>query len=157
MTISTKYFAPSNQRSAKQQTVTLFLPTRNKLAEANAYAINALRLYAKRSKLYAAFNLFAYQQRELIDSYSPAMGRTLCKQGDCSGYMGAPGGLVCARADTRKTFYRRKKRFRTVIGRAMSANRKLIEIIWGQLTNLGAIFEEVVREGFLPTVLGQML
>ncbi len=62
-----KLIVPQGDHLLTQETVTIHIPVRNELSRSDAHveAMAYVRFFAKRTKFYSAFNLFAYQRHEL--------------------------------------------------------------------------------------------
>jgi hypothetical protein len=151
-----KVLRPEKAAFSEQKDVTIYIPTRNEISRENPYAIDALRLYARRSKLYAAFNLFNYQMRELRENFQPTLVPHFLDRVLGLDIWGRPAGWLAPSLTHPYVLELRK-----IVERENwwedEINEALVEMVWGQLTNLGGLFEELARECFLPTELGQML
>jgi hypothetical protein len=64
-----KYISPKNKNCLSQKTVTLAIPIKNDLRE-NLVANHALKIYAKRAKLLAAFEKLFYQRNEILHFFN---------------------------------------------------------------------------------------
>ncbi len=60
-----KVILPQDPAYEAKRSKTILIPARNCIIPANAVSVRPLETYAKRAKLYAAFEKFAYQQHEL--------------------------------------------------------------------------------------------
>lgn len=60
-----KVIIPEDPAFGEKQTKTILIPVRNRITQGNAASVLPLSTFAKRPKLYAAFEKFAYQQHEL--------------------------------------------------------------------------------------------
>lgn len=70
-----KVVIPEDPEYARKQSKVLYVPLRNRIAPDDPVSVRPLETYAKRPKLYAAFEKFAYQKHELeyaIATYSGA-------------------------------------------------------------------------------------
>ena len=193
-----KVLLPADTDFAQRESKILHIPLRNAIEPENAVATSILELYAKRPKLYAAFQKFAYQHHELElarDYHRNAPSDELRSEAarefvDLARHFAA--------VDLRLDFWARIPAWRVVrtswielenLGRWVeipyerwepdSASRFLLSqpmhrrdpdyfgrldpalaeehlldeivLIWHRLRNLAAIFEENIREAFLPT------
>jgi Domain of unknown function (DUF4365) len=196
-----KVIIPEDPEYARKQSKVLYIPLRNRVAPGDPVSLRPLKTYAKRPKLYAAFEKFAYQRHELeyaIASYGVA-------QSDESRSEAADDVLGLVRhflvVILRYDFWERMPEWRSIAWshRELFALRELtiqsqvqddvaalqsyllgepamrrdegwvrsldllgaqaevfshIGFIWQRLANLAGMYEELGREWFLPTLLG---
>lgn len=78
-----KVILPEDPRYAEKRTRTIHVPLRNLVDERHPASVRPLAAYAKRAKLYAAFQKFAYQDQELNMALdlSDSEGRNSQKRG----------------------------------------------------------------------------
>lgn len=164
-----KVIAPEDPAFAQKGTKLVQIPVQNEILPRNENLV-ALRVLGKRAKMYAAFSRFAYQKKEI----ERARGRAQINP------RGTPeGDLQMIRLFTESSL-------RQDVWRAheywlpMGDSRKELEDVqrtlaegipaedverlkeycdehvWRRLNNLGSMYEELVREWFLPTMLAQL-
>jgi hypothetical protein len=155
-----KVIIPEDPDYGEQGTKTLFVPIRNELG--TLVGNTALRFYAKRSKLFAAFNVFEYQRNELHYAYgSPPEAvaallqhfiRLLDRLDIWDNSVEWGWGLV--------GWYREQlDNWKIALERYGPAPEVLADAarIWTGLVALSHNYEEICREWFLPTDLSQYL
>jgi hypothetical protein len=69
-----KVIIPRDPEYARKNSKVLHLPLRNRIESRNPVAVRPLEMYARRSKLYAAFQKFAYQRHELEYAFAAYEG-----------------------------------------------------------------------------------
>lgn len=163
-----KVLLPDSPDYYKQDTKTLYIPISNKINK-NSYA--NLMFYARRSKLYGAFNKFSYQKNELnYSSYDinkikrfleiimrydfwnlepqwPAL--TMCYN-DIK-YLHE---LIYESVENQNKMI--SERFNIDIGnndREEFIFKMIVLPTWDRLVNMGCIYEEICKEWHLPTFL----
>ncbi|HMD87180.1 MAG TPA: DUF4365 domain-containing protein [Terriglobia bacterium] len=196
-----KVILPDDPNYAAHKTRVIQIPTANVIAAGDPVSLGPVATYAKRPKLYAAFEKFAYQQHEIEYAIS---GYEMCATDDARNESGLrilgltrhflpivlrydfwtrmpewaaiPASHaelrwleVCLRdfapitdiAAARHSFLARPFPSRLPPAFIESMNpeelqRELcveIMFIWSRLGNLSRIYEELIREAFLPTEL----
>jgi hypothetical protein len=199
-----KVILPRDPDYSATETTTIHIPFRNCITAGRSRSVMPLGLYAKRPKLYAAFQKFGYQAHELefalpdtetlaseplsredarhlvemvrhflsidlrydfwtkipewrpigwafeelsgLDRFLETDG-VLCDEGAMCGYlMNAPG-------DRRAEWYLRQHD----MGGLQAEFCVHLHMLWSRLVNLSRMYEEVVREWFLPTYLSNQL
>lgn len=65
-----KVIIPQDPEYARKKSKVLHVPLRNRIESGNPITVRPLETYAKRSKLYAAFQKFAYQRHELEHAFA---------------------------------------------------------------------------------------
>ncbi len=173
-----KYIQPKNPNYRNQDTVTIPIPTDNKI-DGSFESLVPLRLYAKRSKLYSAFSTIRYQLKELKREIS---------QPEIAFLSGTPNEgkeleFVTKELSNFILFFADQLLQLDIwkigdhlfaLGRCKLNLDKLVANIkegklnnyhaliiasiqvWEQLDNLSSIYEEVCREWFLPKFIGQL-
>ncbi|MBZ5534190.1 MAG: DUF4365 domain-containing protein [Acidobacteriia bacterium] len=178
-----KIILPNDPSYATKQTKTILVPISNEIKR--DYLI-PLQYYAKRPKLYAAFQKFAYQEHELkfigedeLLATTRRFARILLRSDvwkSCEWWAPiamAHRHLECLVKDGDPQLFRysepsnkleSRERIWSPLGSdgvslySQAEMMRLIEIrtLWQQLANLGRIHEEVCREWFLPSFFGTM-
>jgi hypothetical protein len=178
-----KVILPRSPGYADKGQKTINVPARNEITPDN---LVPLSYYAKRPKLYAAFQKFAYQEHEMsyVNDYdlvkvSKRFARILLRSDiwrSCAWW--GPLSIALKELETLiKTGQPRPLKRSTLVsipdakkrigsnpnaadGKLYTQSEMLqimaIRTLWGQLSNIGRIHEEISREWFLPTSLGQM-
>ncbi|CAO3460754.1 hypothetical protein [Azospirillum argentinense] len=159
--------------------VTVEIPATNVVRPGDAEGARILQLYALRPKYYAAFSKFHYQKHELHYDRSPARVRhflEIIRLYDIWDIKGTWLAMFLMKAPIDKLYED------VCSGRYEAAMNKFeppdyhyydgvfdeqghkdvmmfqqVEIVWDQLCNLSRMYEEVVREWFLPTAMGHNL
>ncbi|WP_414756365.1 DUF4365 domain-containing protein [Anabaena sp. CCY 9910] len=160
-----KVLAPEDSNYSKKESKTLYIPLRNEILNCEPNLV-PLRVYGKRSKMYGAFSKFYYQNNEIkhaiMASYNIREAREFAL------------GMISTFLETaiRQDIWRGHEFW---IAIEMSFNdlswvrRKLEQGIkpeeyeeflqycysnvWNRLANLSNVYEEIVREWFMPTYL----
>lgn len=164
-----KVLIPEDPSYASKGSKTIYIPTANEILDTKN-ALVALRAYGKRSKMYGAFALFNYQLKEILR----IQGKT-----------SLPHFIPLAQAtEMIKTFVDISLRQDIWTGHEfwepvlwshselLTLNEKLSrgvkpedheqflaycsDYIWHHLTNLSNMYEELVREWFMPTYLAML-
>lgn len=164
-----KVLIPEDPLYASKVSKTIYIPTANEILD-EENALVALRAYGKRSKMYGAFSLFSYQLKEIwrIQGRAAALHIIPLEQA----------------VDMIKTFVDIALRQDIWAGHEFWqpmewSHRELLELkeklsrgvknedyekfltycsdyIWHRLTNLSNMYEELVREWFMPTYLAML-
>lgn len=199
-----KVLVPSDPAYAEKASKIVLVPLRNHLSGSNPNSLAMVEFYAKRAKLYAAFQKFRYQHHEL--SIALSNYRDCVAPGSSAADPESVLGLVrhFLAMDLRLDFWTRAKAWEPIgrsfielkflwkvlertdrpqsheLARRFLLDQPLvqrardfyaalaayeaeahffmeIESIWHRLETLSRIFEEVVREWFLPTYLSTLL
>lgn len=164
-----KVLIPEDPSYASKASKTIYIPTANEILDTED-ALVALRAYGKRSKMYGAFALFNYQLKEIFRM----QGKTA-----------PPHFIPLAQAtEMIKTFVNISLRqdiwtghefWKPVLwshSELLTLKEKLsrgvkpedhaqfltycADYIWHRLTNLSNMYEELVREWFMPTYLATL-
>lgn len=164
-----KVLIPEDPNYATKKSKTIYIPTANEIVD-EEYALVPLRAYGKRSKMYGAFSLFSYQLKEIwhiqgrtgvLDSIpleqSVSMIKTFVdislRQDIWSGHeFWEP--IQWSHNELSKL---RDKLDNNV--KKEDHDEFLIHCsgyVWHRLTNLANMYEELVREWFMPTYLAQL-
>jgi hypothetical protein len=170
-----KILLPSYPKYADKEKHLIRIPVTNDLSR----AATALSFYAKRPKLFAAFQKFAYQNHELKYTRDTDFNRTTkhfaavllqydfwsrCEAWGLIEYLhqglqrfqrtGSPGQMRQHSAPKVEA----NNRWKDELGDEYSIEEVLkfseISSLWESLSNVGNTFEEICREWFLPTFLG---
>jgi hypothetical protein len=168
-----KVIAGEDPKYDRQGSHTIYVPHRNQISSSPEDLVR-IRHYARRAKLYAAFQKFAYQANELghagehfrntaryfadvllrydfwhtTEYWAPIRELGLALRNVSEGR--SPGMMTYDAVTLRDVFGKdgdRKMR--------QALEDQEVAELWRQLALLGRIYEDVVREWFLPTVLGQ--
>lgn len=164
-----KILYPENPDFSNQETKTIYIPLQNKISKDDLSLLTALRAYGKRSKMYGAFGKFNYQKNELERAVSLAFANS--------------GSDLFVTPDMLSVFIETALRQDIWVGHefwepVQQRYKELCQIknllsdvkqenyqafleqvalpIWFRLSDLGNIYEELVREWFLPTFLAQL-
>jgi len=173
-----KYIQPRNPSYRSQETITIPIPTDNKI-DGSFESLVPLRLYAKRSKLYSAFTTIRYQLKELrreisqpeiaFLNESPEEGKELefvtkeladfilffadqLLQLDIWKIGNHLLALGICKLNLDKLVSDIKE------GKLNNYHALIMASIqvWEQLDNMSSIYEEICREWFLPKFVGQL-
>ena len=164
-----KVLAPEDCNYSQKQSKTIYIPLRNEILNREQNLI-ALRAYGKRSKMYGAFSKFYYQKKEIeralglsnfnvnedmeskIEMISTFV-ETAIRQDIWSGHefwepiQWSFNELNDLKSDLED-------------GIKPEDHQYLLEYcnmhVWHRLANLGNMYEELVREWFMPTFLSQL-
>lgn len=164
-----KIIMPEDPDFAEKASKTIYIPMMNEILPREVNLV-PLRAYGKRAKMYGAFTRFAYQKKEI----ERARGKAYFTEGTTQA-----GELdmlrVFAESSLRQNIWHGHE-FWEPIGwsqteledvRASIAEgifsdsheafkQYCDEYVWHRLCNLANMYEELVREWFLPTVLAQL-
>jgi len=199
-----KVIIPQDPEYARKKSKVLHVPLRNRIESADPLTVRPLETYAKRSKLYAAFQKFAYQGHELEYAFAAYKEAQEDERRDASAaalldlvrhflavvlrydfWERMPEWLpigwsyrelvalremvVQPQVETDLAAIRSYLLTEPVMRRNEEWVRSLdlpgaqsefighVTSVWGRLTNLGLMYEEVGREWFLPTSLADTL
>lgn len=172
-----KYIIPKNKNYLSQKTVTLNIPVKNDLRE-NLVANSALKIYAKRAKLLAAFAKFFYQRNEIlyffdirdmpISTFRNALDLDGNPQFDeyitmINVFISQIEHLDIWLMKGWEAISISHNELNSLISLLKSHPNEKIQIIeqtfvtWHSLCNLSNVYEELVREWFLPKKLSYFL
>lgn len=157
-----KVLIPQDNEYAEKQSKVIDIPVRNEL-NGGPVGLTALRFYAKRPKVYAAFNLFEYQRSELnygvnelnqqqLHAMLLHFDRILQRLDIWNDPVSWGWGLVGWYADQLNTWRANLQRDGLTAQIVADTFR-----IWDGLVALGHTYEEICREWFLPTNLSMYL
>lgn len=159
-----KVLIPEDPSYASKESKTIYIPTANEILN-KENALVALRAYGKRSKMYGAFSLFGYQLKEI----QRIQGLSAVPQNmafDDAVDMVKNFVEIALRQDiwSGHDFWKPMKWSHDEL---LELNKKICagvksedyqyfleycsSYIWHRLTNLSNMYEELVREWFLPT------
>lgn len=180
-----KILLPEDSAYATPETKTVYIPIKNEITGSEESLI-PLRFYAKRAKLYAAFQKISYQTQELnYTSNSELINRAnhfaevllrydFWQSCDWWKPIGEAYIQLCNLLQDGKPHlwdYQAKHKDELLTSEGWQDNFchsdetysykeieqfRDIRLLWQQLANLGAIYEEICREWFLPTDLGNL-
>ena len=170
-----KILLPSDPKYAEKETHLIRIPAANDLAR----SATALSFYAKRPKLYAAFQNFAYQHHELGYTLKADLNRTskyfakmllrydfwskceswgliecLHQQLQSLLRKGAPGHIGVYPVTKTAAYKRWVDQYGDQSSLKGLLNSFDIRSLWASMSSAGNTFEEICREWFLPTFLG---
>lgn len=177
-----KVLLPEDPEYAQKGTKTIHIPIRNEITR-EATSLIPLSFYAKRAKLYAAFQKFRYQQHELrytsnqeLEARTKYFAQILLRYdfwSSCRWWFpiyeahrhlqdllntGSPGLMKWNHDQVPEEFREQTWTDGFSDGEEYSFEEihrlQEVRILWDQLANLGSIYEEICREWFLPTHLG---
>jgi hypothetical protein len=164
-----KIIIPEDPGYASKDSKVIYLPTMNEIAPSQT-ALVPLRVFGKRAKMYGAFGKFTYQKKEIerirgIANFNPATPTdaeldmlrlfidTALRQDIWNGHeFWEPIGWS----------HRELQKIRETINAGIETKDHETfkaycdDIVWHRLCNLANMYEELVREWFLPTVLAQL-
>lgn len=173
-----KYLQPKNPQYRTQRTVTIPIPTDNKI-DGSFESLVPLRLYAKRSKLYSAFTIIRYQLKEIKREISQPDISFLDENADKDQLLEHVtrqlSELVLFFADQllQLDIWQISDHLLALDMCKINLNAVVTVIkngkvndyhtliagtmqVWQQLDNLSSIYEEICREWFLPKFIGQL-
>lgn len=163
-----KVLAPDDIKYSTKESKILYIPLQNEILNSERNLL-ALRVYGKRSKMYGAFGKFYYQKKEIeyviVANYCTYEART------CAIEMIATFVETAIRQDIWS-----RHEFWTPIQDCFDCLNSLKNIldvgikpdeyqefldycnmmVWHRLANLSNMYEELVREWFMPTFLAQL-
>jgi len=164
-----KVIIPEDSDYAAKDSKIIYIPTMNEILLDDEHVV-PLRAFGKRSKMYGAFAKFGYQKKEI----ERIRGKASFKVETTPAQEIEMLRLFADTALNQDIW--RGHEFWEPIGRSLrelEGVRNLIqagvgaadheafkgycdEVVWGRLCNLANMYEELVREWFLPTVLAQL-
>jgi hypothetical protein len=181
-----KVILPVDDGYARQKTKVLYIPERNELTKIGE-SMNPLRFYAKRAKLYSAFNRFNYQanilrqtEDEQLLKQAEYFARVLLRFDfwySCDklwslipdlrdslvafAATGWPADRLVPLPKEHTPGLDVKEWIREDGGKAYSRREMMqfddVRFLWSRLSGAGRLYEEICREWFLPTPLGVMV
>jgi len=164
-----KVLSPEDNEFYKKASKTLYIPLQNEILN-NETNLVALRAYGKRSKMYGAFSKFHYQKKEIERALGLANFHT-------DENIESKMEMVSTFVDTaiRLDIWHGHEFWAPVLwshedlqdlhnnldgGIDTDARQSFLEYcnlhVWHKLENLGNMYEELVREWYMPTYLAQM-
>lgn len=171
-----KVLIPEDSGYSEKQSKTIYIPLKNEILNCKKN-LTALRVYGKRAKMYGAFNKFYYQKNEIESTLNFANFDV----SEDTGYkvqMTATFQMITTFVETairqdiwhgHEFWYPISMCFKELNELKLSLEEGIkpedyqhyIERcyfqVWQQLANLGNMYEELVREWFLPTFLAQLI
>jgi hypothetical protein len=164
-----KIVLPEDPEFEKKGSKLVQIPTQNEILPKDINLV-PLRAYAKRAKMYGAFSRFAFQKKEIerargMANFNPATS----EEDDLE--MLRIFTEVSLRQDVWRSHeywepmvWSRKEleHVRSVLARGLKRGelegfkQYCDEHVWRRLCNLASMYEELVREWFLPSVLAQL-
>ena len=157
-----KVILPSDEDFYKKKTKTLSIPLANKL-DSDGRGLAALRFYAQRMKLLAAFHKLTYQAREmdyLIDFASTREEFVGPSSHMLRNAMSLDIWRDCELWGIMTRIYEQMQQYARLLAdnTASLDDLKLqASCLWPSLPALGSSFQEMCREWYLPTELGHSL
>jgi hypothetical protein len=172
-----KVLLADDPKYTEKGTKTIYLPVKNEITKGGA-PLHALRFMAKRPKFYAAFNRFNYQQNEIwyylgfakpgIITYRnevepeheleaetrPMIRRFIAILKYLDIWFGNSAWDLVGH------YYARLSKMEALLDDPTIETREIISemlLLWAGLTALASTYEEICREWFLPTYLGDSL
>ncbi|SDF95605.1 protein of unknown function [Pedobacter terrae] len=169
-----KIILPQKPKYATQLTLTVKIPVLNNLKN-SIISSTALKLYGKRSKLLAAFTKFNYQRNELsyafkikfwpVITYRDTLEKDLkvterevyelaiffIKQIEILDIWNYEAWLVLP--DAKQEMIKLKNYLQSDSLEWDKARNDII-MLWQKLTNLGSMYEDLIREWYLPKLIG---
>ena len=164
-----KVLIPEDPEYFQKNTKTIYIPIENEIFD-DRDALVPLRVYGKRSKMYGAFSLFSYQLKEIeriqgktVEPHLISFDNTIkmikhftiiaLKQDIWSGHEFWEPMLW-----SYKELLELEK---NIDKEVKSENHEYFlsycsEYVWHRLTNLSNMYEEIVREWFMPTYLATL-
>ncbi|MDF2176868.1 DUF4365 domain-containing protein [Aliiglaciecola sp. CAU 1673] len=164
-----KVLIPEDPDYASKGTKTIFIPMANEIMN-HEDALVSLRVYGKRSKMYGAFSLFNYQLKEILRMQGKAAMPNIIPL-EYAINMLKNFVDIALRQDiwSGHEFWKPMEWSHTELialkeklhrGIKEEDSEKFItycsDYIWHRLTNLSNMYEELVREWFLPTYLAKL-
>jgi hypothetical protein len=164
-----KVLAPEDGNYSKKQSKTLYIPLKNEIKNCDEN-LTALRAYGKRSKMYGAFSKSHYQREEIEYALDSA-------QFNIDGVTESKLEMIFTFIETaiRQDIWSSHEFWKPIQQSFSELNdlrAKLAEGInpdhhqdflvaclhvWHRLANLSKMYEELVREWFMPTFLSQLV
>lgn len=162
-----KVLVPEDSNYSKKESKVLYIPLKNEILNREESLV-ALRAYGKRAKMYGAFSKFYYQKQEIEDALRPNVNKsmefkiemistfveTAIRQDIWAGHefwhpiqqsFNELNGLKCKLKGGIKP-----EDYQDFLGYCYFP-------VWYRLANLGNMYEELVREWFMPTFLAQLI
>ena len=165
-----KILIPEDSEYSKQASKTLYIPLKNEITRDEDNLV-PLRTYGKRSKMYAGFSKFYYQKKEIERALGLAQANT-DEDIDIKINMVKVFIESAIRLDiwSSHEFWKPIEACHNELtelqqnlndGINIDEQQYFLEFcnyqIWHRLSNLGNMYEELVREWYLPTFLAQLL
>jgi hypothetical protein len=164
-----KVLAPEDSDYSRKKSKILYIPLKNEIVNCEQNLI-ALRAYGKRSKMYGAFGKFYYQKKEIERALGLAnfyVGENI----ECMIEMIVAFVETAIRQDIWnghefwepiQLSFSELNDLRSNLEEGIKPNdyQYFLEYcnlhVWHRLANLGNMYEELVREWFMPTFLAQL-
>lgn len=164
-----KVLIPEDPYYASKRTKTIYIPTSNEIQEEED-ALVALRAYGKRSKMYGAFSLFNYQLKEILRMQGKTAAPHMVPLENAVEMIKTFVDIALSQDiwsghefwkpmewSNNELLTLKDKLSRGV--KSEDHQEFLIycsDYIWHRLTNLSNMYEELVREWFMPTYLAML-
>lgn len=164
-----KIIQPEDPDYATKESKQIQIPVQNEILATGHYLV-PLRAYSKRAKLYGAFNRFAYQFKEIQRRRGNARVFEPASSEDDLEMI-----RIFTESSLRQDVWRGHDFWEPMLWSHQDLldvqtsllegiqsdeielfKRYCDEVVWARLNNLGNMYEELVREWFLPTVFAQM-
>lgn len=164
-----KIMLPEDSDLRKKNSKSIHIPLKNEITTA-AKSIIPLRVYGKRSKMYGAFSRFHYQKKEIERilgkaAHNPQIDtktgieiieqfvESSLNQDIWKGHGWDPIKMSYKELTDIQDQFQKGLKTKDYPAMLNYAN----DTVWHKLTNMSHIYEEIVREWFLPTFLAQLL
>lgn len=163
-----KVLAPEDSNYSKKESKTLYIPLKNEIINCEQNLV-ALRVYGKRSKMYGAFSKFYYQKKEI--EYAILANFNTDEAMTSTIEMIAKFVETAIRQDIWSSHefwypiqvcFNELSYLRSNLEKGIKPEdyEDFLELcnyyVWHRLANLGNMYEELVREWFMPTFLAQL-
>lgn len=165
-----KVLAPEDSSYSMKESKTLYIPLKNEILNCEQSLV-ALRAYGKRSKMYGAFSKFYYQKKEIeyalgLDNFN------FVETMESKIEMVATFVETAIRQDIWSSHefwkpiqwsFNELNDLRSNLEKGINPEeyQYFLEYcnlhVWHRLANLGNMYEELVREWFMPTFLAQLI
>jgi Domain of unknown function (DUF4365) len=164
-----KVLVPEDKDYSKKESKTLYIPLKNEILSCDKNLI-ALRVYGKRAKMYGAFSKFYYQKKE-IELALGLLNFSAKESVESKIEMMSTFVEAAFRQDIWRghEFWEPIQQSFNELNDLRSHLEKGIKpeeyqdfleycnfYVWHRLANLGNMYEELVREWFMPTFLAQL-
>jgi hypothetical protein len=168
-----KILVPEGKKIMNKGEVTLFIPLDNEIKNNNENGVIALRYYGKRAKMYGAFSRFSYQKHEInkcanvynldeghvitinetvvINMLSSFIENALSQDIWSNHEFWCPIAMSFEELKSLKG-----KMDQGIASPAIPSFVRECQDVWRKLDHLSKIYEDVVREWFMPTYLSKL-
>lgn len=162
-----KVLIPEDRNFMNKDSKTIYIPVQNEILNCRPNLV-PLRVYGKRSKMYASFGKFAYQQKEVsyIADWATHSDEGIRERGDTIAFLTeiALQQPIWNSHDFWEPIQWSRNELldlRAKLKEELSLYQYLELLsdcyqVWQHLNNLGSMYEEIVREWYMPTFLAQI-